>query len=254
MPALNEEKSIITSIDNTLASFDDLCIEGEIIVVNDGSKDNTSKLVAQKMKEDNRIRMITHKMPQGIGSSFWDGFDDVRFNIVTMLPGDNENDPWETLRYIDLLEHVDIINPYAYNKNVRSLLRNTMSSLYLSIINMTFMTSFRYTNGPVIYRKSILKELGHRSYGFFYQTDILIRSTKKGYLHIDVPYRLGVREAGKTKLLSLSTFLKGTKDYFNLVGDLYFRRNKKIGKGRSCPDSATAKRYAPNTKYKGIHG
>ena len=38
------------------------------------------------------------------------------------MPGDNENDPEETLRYFNLLEHVDIIIPFIFNREVRPLL------------------------------------------------------------------------------------------------------------------------------------
>ena len=86
--------------------------------------------------------------------------------MVTMLPGDNENDPWETLRYLKLLEHVDIVIPFVFNKEVRSLFRNALSFIYRFIINTTFVVNFNYTNGTVLYRKSILKELNYRSVGF----------------------------------------------------------------------------------------
>ena len=50
MPALNEEKNILAAINNTLKSFDDYGINGEIIVINDGSTDNTRYLVEDLIK------------------------------------------------------------------------------------------------------------------------------------------------------------------------------------------------------------
>lgn len=250
MPALNEEKSILASIDNTLAALDDLGIVGEIIVVNDGSRDGTRRLAEERKMHDDRIRIVNHERPKGIGASFWDGVDKAEADIVTMIPGDNENDPWETLRYVGLLKHVDIVIPFAYNKHVRSLLRNVLSFLYLLIINSTFMTNFKYTNSTIIYRKSVLKQLQSRSYSFFFQTDILIRAVKKGYLFAEVPYRLGSRKAGKSKLLSLTSLWKGGKDYFRLIRDVYFSRRKHRDKEDFCPDSMTLKRRSLNTRYK----
>ena len=180
MPALNEEKNILAAINNTLKSFDDYGINGEIIVINDGSTDNTRYLVEDLIKKDSRIRLINHDRPQGIGASFWDGVDNSNGDMVTMLPGDNENDPWEILRYRRLLEHVDIVIPFVFNKEVRSVFRNALSFIYRFIINTTFLVNFNYTNGTVLYRKSILKELYYRSTGFFFQADILIRTAKRG--------------------------------------------------------------------------
>ncbi|MBU1061325.1 MAG: glycosyltransferase family 2 protein [Candidatus Omnitrophica bacterium] len=252
MPALNEGKNIIVAISNTLAGFDDIGLKGEIIVVNDGSEDNTDRLVEEKMKSDNRIRMIVHDTPKGIGSCFWDGVDIARGDIVTMLPGDNENDPWETLRYVELLEHVDIVIPFAYNKNIRSLSRNILSRTYLSIINLTFMTSFNYTNSTVIYRKSVLQQLRYRCHSFFFQTDILVRTVRKGYLFAEVPYRLGSRKAGSSKLISFPSLWKTAKDYFKLVKDVYCTQRKELNERCFSPDSSTAKRQNPNNKYKEI--
>ena len=78
MPALNEEKNIEAAINNTLKSFKDFDIKGELIVINDGSTDKTRYLVEDAIKKDSRIRLINHDRPQGIGASFWDGVDNAR--------------------------------------------------------------------------------------------------------------------------------------------------------------------------------
>jgi dolichol-phosphate mannosyltransferase len=228
MPALNEEKNIIAAIDNTLVAFDDFSIEGEIIVVNDGSTDSTPGVVTQKMEKDNRIRMLNHDRPKGIGASFWDGVDEARGQFIVMLPGDNENDPWEILQYDKLLNFVDMIIPFVFNKQARSLFRNVLSFLYRFIINTTFLVNINYTNGTVLYRKSLLQELDFRSNGFFFQTDILIRLVKKGYLFAEVPYKLGVRNRGISKAVSFPSLIQVIKGYFRLVGDIYYNnKNEK---------------------------
>ena len=227
MPALNEEKNIIAAIDNTLVAFEDFSLEGEIIVVNDGSTDSTPGVVMQKMEKDNRIRMLNHDRPKGIGASFWDGVDEARGQFIVMLPGDNENDPWEILQYDKLLNFVDMIIPFVFNKQARSLFRNVLSFLYRFIINTTFLVNINYTNGTVLYRKSLLQELDFRSNGFFFQTDILIRLVKKGYLFAEVPYKLGVRNTGISKAVSFPSLIQVIKGYFRLVGDIYRNKNEK---------------------------
>ena len=73
MPALNEEDNVLSAIERTLSAFDHLGIDGEIVVINDGSTDNTGNLVATRVQEEQRVRMVVHDTPQGIGASFWDG-------------------------------------------------------------------------------------------------------------------------------------------------------------------------------------
>ncbi len=142
MPALDEESNILDAIDNVLNSFKNFSINGEIVVINDGSTDKTSNLVNEEMKKNTQVRLIEHETPQGIGASFWDGVDNAHGDIVVLLPGDNENDSVEIFRYCNLLEHVDIVIPFVFNKEVRSLLRNFYSYIYRFIINTTFLVNF----------------------------------------------------------------------------------------------------------------
>jgi glycosyltransferase involved in cell wall biosynthesis len=239
MPALNEENNILLATKNVLDAFKDFKIEGEIIVINDGSTDRTESLVKELMERDSRVRTVKHDSPKGIGRSFWDGVDHARGEAVIMMPGDNENDSCEIFRYYRLLEHVDIVIPFVFNKEVRSLFRNALSLVYRFIINTTFLVNFNYTNGTVLYRKSLLKELDYRSSGFFFQTDILIRTVKKGYLFAEVPYRLGVRNEGVSRAVSFPSLLKVMRGYMRLLNDFY--RNKKTVVNYS-EDSVTAVR------------
>ncbi|NQS99487.1 MAG: glycosyltransferase family 2 protein [Candidatus Omnitrophica bacterium] len=226
MPALNEARSITAAINNTLKALTSFKVRGEIIVVNDGSSDQTQRLVEKMIQDDGRIRLIRHAGPQGIGASFWDGVDQAQGQAVVLIPADNENYPVEILRYYRLLDQVDIVIPFIFNKKIRGIFRNTLSFIYRFIINTTFGVLFNYTNGTVLYRKSILKDISHKSRGFFFQTDILIRAVKKEYLFAEVPYKLGSRKKGKSSAVTFPSLLQVLRGYFQLVGDLYFTKDK----------------------------
>lgn len=244
MPALNEENNIIQAVNTALKAFDDLKILGEVIVINDGSSDKTEELIKGLMLEEGaRISLINHDMPQGIGASFWDGVDKAGGEAVVMLPGDNENNPYEILRYLKLLEDVDLIVPFVFNKKARSKFRNMLSYVYKLIINLTFNTSFNYTNGTILYRKCVLTDFTYRDFGFFFQTDILIRLARKGYLFAEVPYSLETRGTGESKAVSFSSFLKVAKGYLKLVIDMYFKGEFYLNKYKFNKDSVSIKRY-----------
>lgn len=248
MPALNEERNIAAAISNTIKAFKDFNINGEIIVVNDGSRDNTKNIVNSIMQKDKRVRLLKHEAPKGIGASFWEGVDNAKGDIIVMLPGDNENDPWEILRYYRMLEHVDIVIPFVYNKRVRSLFRNILSYLYRFIINTTFLVNFNYTNGTILYRRSMLKELDYRSNSFFFQTDILIRTVKKGYLFAEVPYRIDLRKEGISKAVTFPSLLKVMRGYLRLVRDQYFRHNHKDNISFTQDSLTAVRRHEDNSK------
>jgi glycosyltransferase involved in cell wall biosynthesis len=239
VPALNEEENILLVIDSAMAALERSQIIGEIVVINDGSTDKTSLLVEEKIKQfPETIKMIIHPFSQGIGASFWDGVEEALGDIVVMLPGDNENDPNEILRYYSLMEQVDIVVPFIFNKEMRPFFRRLLAALYHFIIKVSFSFDLRYTNGTTLYRRSLLQELSHRSFGFFFQTDILVRLVKKGYLFAEVPHKLSPRHSGSSKAMKLSSLVCLMKEYLYLFGDYYFKK-KQLFKGEYAADSIT---------------
>lgn len=243
MPALNEEKNIILAVENALSAIKESGISGELIVVNDGSNDKTEALVRDFMRSHNTVKLINHSKPKGIGASFWNGVDNALGGAVVLLPGDNEVDPWEIMRYFKLLEHVDIVIPFVFNKQVRSIFRNILSYVYRVIINTTYLVNFNYTNGTILYRKSILKELDFRSTGFFFQTDILVRIVKKGYLFAEVPYRLGIRKEGISKAVSFPSLIQVIRGYLLLVKDFYFTGSIKVNKTFNADSQTSVRKH-----------
>ena len=51
MPAFNEQKNIELSISNSLQAIDDFALDGELICVNDGSSDETLKIIKTGIKK-----------------------------------------------------------------------------------------------------------------------------------------------------------------------------------------------------------
>ncbi len=171
-----------------------------------------------------------------MGGAFWSGMPLADGDFVVMVPGDNETDPWEIFRYAELLNHVDIVIPFVFNKGVRPAWRNLLSGVYTAIINTSFSINLQYTNGTILYRKSLLDTLTHRDNSFFFQTDILIRLIRAGYLFAEVPYRLGVRKDGVTKALSFSSLSRVAGGYLKLAKDFYLSAAKPV---EYTPDSQT---------------
>ncbi|OQX81022.1 MAG: hypothetical protein B6D56_03635 [Candidatus Omnitrophica bacterium 4484_70.1] len=223
MPALNEGENIEKAVKDVLDTFTRLGIEGEVVIVDDGSRDNTfAKAKKFLSSSQGKVKILTHSIPQGIGASFWDGVKEASGETVVMLPGDGENDAYEILKYLELTNYVDIIVPYITNKNIRSPIRNFLSSLFLLIINISFGLWLNYTNGTVIYKKQVLESLCHKEKGFFYQVEVLVKAIKKGYTFAEVPCKLAKREGGISKAVSLATFADILRGYLRLIKEIYF--------------------------------
>ncbi|MDD4996459.1 MAG: glycosyltransferase family 2 protein [Patescibacteria group bacterium] len=246
IPALNEEKNIEATVDNVLNAFKELQIAGEIVIVNDGSTDKTGLLIEKKIFQFPKIiKMIFHQFPQGVGVSFWDGVENATGDIVAMIPGDNENNPQEILRYYWLMDHVDFVAPFIFNKEVRPVFRRFLSSLYHFIIRISFSINLNYVNGTILARKSVLNSISHRSKGFFFQTECLVKLIKRGYLFAEVPSKLNIRREGFSKALKFKSFLKVLGDYFNLLFDVYIE--ERIKPKRIIKESITyQRRYKEN--------
>jgi glycosyltransferase involved in cell wall biosynthesis len=223
VPALNEQNNVRAAIRSILEGFAYYKYDGEIIVVDDGSDDLTREIAQEEEKKDSRVRVIVHDENQGIGRSFWDGYSATSGNVITMIPGDNENDAIEVFRYVELLEHVDLVIPFIFNRQVRSLYRNILSSLYRAIINTTFNITLNYTNGTVLYRRSALGQLTTECSGFFFQTDIIIRLIKSNHSFAEVPHLLRDKADKKTEAVSFPSFVQVVSGYVKLIRDQYFK-------------------------------
>lgn len=138
MPALNEEDNILQAIENSLTSMKKFNISGDIIVVNDGSIDNTKKIVEDLIKKYDSVQLINHEKPMGIGYSFMDGIKFSTKDFVVMFPGDNENNPDSALEFFYLSNNVDVIIPFIANIEVRNRFRRVLSNVYRFIINLSF--------------------------------------------------------------------------------------------------------------------
>lgn len=240
MPALNEELGLEASMRNVLESFTRHGVFGELVVVNDGSCDHTGAIAEAWASQHPNIRVLHHMQPQGIGSAFWDGVQHARGEIVTMIPGDGENDAAEIFRYLPLLDQVDIVVPFVYNPQVRPWRRRLLSFLYHEIIYVTFALALNYMNGTVMYRKGILKGITLKSFGFFYQTELLIKTIiGHNYLYAEVPYALQERQGGKSKATTLKSLLRVIIAYFNTVRDV---NPLKRSYADAVPESITAQR------------
>lgn len=248
MPALNEEKCLAGSIANVLEGLSRHGIQGELLVINDGSSDRTGAIADEWAERHTFIRVIHHDKPHGIGGSFWDGVQQARGEVVTMIPGDGENDAAEIFRYLPLMTEVDIVVPFVYNPGVRPWRRRLLSFAYHQIIYLTTAYSLNYLNGTVMYRKAIFAGVTLNSSGFFYQTELLIKTIGRHYLYAEVPYALKRRHGGASKATTLKSLLSVIKGYIGTLQDVYALRSRPAAISN---DSVTACRRRELTAAEG---
>src|SRR6185369_18011006 len=127
MPALNEEQSLPHAVANVLHGFERFSLDGELIIVNDGSRDRTGEVAAELAERFGCISVLHHSIPQGIGAAFRDGLRLASGELVVYIPGDGEIDAAEILRYTPLMADVDLVVPYVQNPEIRTWSRRFLS-------------------------------------------------------------------------------------------------------------------------------
>lgn len=246
MPSLNEEKNLAAAAANVLESYERLGIDGQLLIVNDGSSDKTGEMANELSEIHTNVSVIHHASPQGIGASFWDGVQAADGDIVTMIPGDGENDAAEIFRYLPLMSQVDIAVPFVFNRGVRTFRRRMLSIVYREIIKASFGLSLNYMNGTVMYRRCIFKGIELKCSGFFYQTELLVKTIKRGYLYAEVPYALNVRGGGESKATTFASLKKVARAYLDTLAEVQLGESLE---GKIVPESVTAARIEAIGKH-----
>ena len=228
VPVLDEEESIESALNNICEAIDRLVVKCEVIVVDNGSVDSTVEIVERRQRHCDYIKLIPGVLPRGIGVAVWEGIRNSKGRYVVMIPGDGENDTWEILRYLPLMKDVDVVIPYVYNREVRTIFRRLLSKLYKLIINLSFGMLLNYMNGTVMYRRKILDSINLRSKGFFFQTELLIKCINRGYLYAEVPYKISPRDGGQQKAINLQSVFVVIKEYIQLLVAVYWLSGGKV--------------------------
>lgn len=81
----------------------------ELILVDDGSTDETWQEILRARKADGRIRALRHQWRRGQSAALWSGFQASRAEIIATLDGDLQNDPADLPRMLAQLPACDMV-------------------------------------------------------------------------------------------------------------------------------------------------
>lgn len=93
VPARNEEATIAQVVERCYAAFDELGRSGEVLVVNDGSRDGTGAILDALAQRFPTLHVRTHRRSQGMTAGLQWMFTASRGEIVILIPADMESDP-----------------------------------------------------------------------------------------------------------------------------------------------------------------
>lgn len=158
----------------------------EIIVIDDGSSDDTSK-IAKSFSDKCDLKIIRHSTPIGRGFSINEGFNESKGEFLICFNGKKDTSPDQIRNILSHVGEADLIISYQNNTNERPFIRRLFSKLYTRIINIAFIKNLRYYNGSILIRKADFKKLEIKTSSYAYETELLLKLLETGCRYIEVP-------------------------------------------------------------------
>lgn len=134
LPAYNDALSLQQILPKLLRLLPKVASDFEIIIVNDGSKDNTQEVLEAFKKTDKRIKIVVHPTNQGYGAALSDGFESAAKEFIFYTDSDGQYDVDELVKLVSLMDtKVDIVTGFKLNRS-DSWERKILGGLYNQMV------------------------------------------------------------------------------------------------------------------------
>ncbi|MCS6851064.1 MAG: glycosyltransferase family 2 protein [Gemmataceae bacterium] len=200
IPAYNEAPGIAGVLKEATATLERLLDDFEIIVVDDGSHDDTAKRVADMARHDQRLRLLRHERNRGYGAALRTGFGAARFPWVAFTDADGQFYLDDLRRLLHHAPAAPLVVGYRLQRQ-DPWLRRFLSWGYNTLVRLLLRTGVRDCDCALkLFRRDVLHELLPVSTGFFVNTEMLARARRLGLRIVEVGVRHRPRRAGSSKV------------------------------------------------------
>jgi len=231
--AFNEARNLPSTVQSINEALEDKFAKYEIIIINDGSRDETGQVAESLAKQNSHLKVIHNPQNMGCGFTFIRGVTEASCEYVWLIPGDGEisADSIETIA--NHIGTADMVIPYVLNFGIRPLSRRIVSWGYTALINILFLRNLHYYNGPCAIRSDLAKSVPTvNSCGFAFMAPILLRLIKQKHSYVEVGITLQPRRYGWPSVSSLCNIFSALKTIAWLFWDINLgerlRRDKSL--------------------------
>lgn len=240
IPAHNEAGNITPLLDKIACTFADHNLDGEVVLVDDGSTDGTAAEAAAGATRYPWLRVFTHRRRLGLTEAMKTGFRQVRGDVVVFLPADLESDPEEDVpKLLDkLAEGYDVVAGWRQGRREGKVVAST---IYNFVSRRLFNVQAHDMNWIKAFRREVIDDLPLRS---DWHRFILMIAADKGYKIAEVPTSYYPRQTGRSKygfwrlpvsfldvlvVKFLLTFSQKPMLFFGAIGSLFALTGLGIG-------------------------
>lgn len=203
IPVYNEEITII----QVLEKIKNVKLnEKEIIIVNDGSNDNTLKVIesANNLFPPKDLIIINHEKNRGKGAAVRTGLNYVTGDYVIIQDADLEYDPND---YIKMLNKIKTEKAAAvFGSRFLGTIENMAFLNYIANKILTFVTNFLYGSAMTdvctcykLFDVNAIKNINLEQNGFEHCHEITIKLLKQNQRFVEVPIWYSARSASQGK-------------------------------------------------------
>lgn len=179
IPAYNEEQNIEQAVNLCFDFEKQTKYSVEVVVVDDGSNDNTLNKLNNLTKIHPNLKIFQHKKNLGIGRALKNGYLLAKNDYLVFLPADMQIIPEDIIPFLDVIKP-DIIALHVYTKrgeklNIDTIIRAILSKSMRFLLKIFGGINFEYS-GTYIFHKDLIskKEIEDmKSESFVFNFEIL---------------------------------------------------------------------------------
>jgi dolichol-phosphate mannosyltransferase len=201
LPAYGEEECIGAALDQCLAFLPERFERWEVIVVDDGSPDETGAVVEERSRAHPEVRLVRHARNQGYGRALASGFAAATGELVFFTDADCQFDVRELAQAVPLVTGPDAADAvfgfrvYRYDSVTRCLL----SWVYNRMVRVLFGVRVRDVDCSFkLFTRGVVDRLRWDARDFFVDTEMVARTAHLGARTVELGVRHYPRRAGRT--------------------------------------------------------
>ena len=217
LPAHNEEENLRPVVERALEVLPQHCRDWEIIVVNDGSRDNTGAVAAElETAHPERVRVVTHPRNRGYGAALTSGFSAATGDQIMFMDSDRQFDIGDIERLAPFVGLYDIVAGYRIKRN-DPWYRFVIGYTFNTIVIILFGVRLRDIDCAFkIFRAGLLKSMELTSQGALINTEIQAKARRQGATLVEVGVNHYPRLVGEQSGASVRVILRAMSEIIKL--------------------------------------